>query len=119
MKKVDEIIKDLLSLNLKDLLDLIIVLKKKLNIKDSIIEKPNQKKKEDEKKNVDIIITSIGSASKLSVIRIIREITNLNLKEAKELTDQIPCTLLKNTNFNQYKEIEKKFSKIGVILKYK
>jgi len=47
---------------------------------------------EEEKTEFDVILTSAG-ASKIKVIKVVRELTGLGLKEAKEAVDNAPTTL--------------------------
>ncbi|AXN02414.1 LSU ribosomal protein L7/L12 (P1/P2) [Candidatus Vidania fulgoroideae] len=124
MKKnnIDILIKSLSKLTLKEILCLTDKLSKKFKIKNienfsnnsNIEEKKNTK---EEIKNVNIILQSVGNSSKLSLIRIIREITNIGLKEAKDITDKVPCVIANNINIDKYKEIEEKFNKIGAVIK--
>ncbi|MGX7589103.1 ribosomal protein bL12 [Candidatus Vidania fulgoroideorum] len=124
MKKnnIDNIIKSLSNLSLKEILSLTTKLAKKFKINniDNISTNNNNIQNKDEikkKKNVNIILQSSGNSSKLSLIRTLREVTNIGLKEAKELTDKIPCIILNNIVYDKYKEIEKKFDKIGAKIK--
>lgn len=47
---------------------------------------------EEEKTEFDVVLTSAG-ASKIKVIKVVRELTGLGLKEAKEAVDNAPTTL--------------------------
>lgn len=47
----------------------------------------------EEKTEFDVILKDVG-AKKIQVIKAIRQITNLGLKEAKDLVDSAPCTVL-------------------------
>jgi large subunit ribosomal protein L7/L12 len=47
---------------------------------------------EAEKTEFDVVLTSVGS-SKIKVIKVVRELTGLGLKEAKEAVDNAPTTL--------------------------
>ncbi|WDI79213.1 ribosomal protein L7/L12 [Candidatus Vidania fulgoroideae] len=124
MKKnnIDILIKSLSKLTLKEILYLTNKISKKFKIKniENFCSKSNIKEENDikeEKKNVNIILQSVGSSSKLSLIRTIREITNIGLREAKDMTDKVPCIIINNINFDKYKEIEEKFNKIGAKIK--
>ena len=52
---------------------------------------------EDEKDEVDVILTD-GGAQKIGVIKVVRELTSLGLKEAKDLVDGAPKPLLEKVN---------------------
>lgn len=47
---------------------------------------------EEEKTEFDVVLTSVGQ-SKIKVIKVVRELTGLGLKEAKEAVDNAPTTL--------------------------
>lgn len=50
----------------------------------------------EEKPQVDIKLKSFDAASKIKIIKAVRSITNLGLKEAKDLVESAPCTILAN-----------------------
>ena len=52
---------------------------------------------EEEKDEFDVILTSAG-AQKIQVIKVVRELTSLGLKEAKDLVDGAPKTVLEKAN---------------------
>ncbi len=47
---------------------------------------------EEEKTEFDVVLTSIG-ANKIAVIKVVRELTGLGLKEAKAMVDSAPATV--------------------------
>jgi large subunit ribosomal protein L7/L12 len=47
---------------------------------------------EEEKTEFDVVLTEVG-ANKIAVIKVVREVTGLGLKEAKALVDGVPGTL--------------------------
>ena len=52
---------------------------------------------EEEKDEFDVILTDAG-AQKIQVIKVVRELTNLGLKEAKDLVDAAPKPVLEKVN---------------------
>ena len=48
----------------------------------------------EEKTEFDVILESFDAASKIKVIKEVRAVTNLGLKEAKDLVESAPCTLM-------------------------
>jgi large subunit ribosomal protein L7/L12 len=52
---------------------------------------------EDEKDEFDVVLTSAG-AQKIQVIKVVRELTSLGLKEAKDLVDGAPKAVLEKVN---------------------
>lgn len=64
---------------------------------------------------VDVILTSAG-AKKIGVIKVVREITGLGLKEAKELVDGAPKTIKENVAKAEAEEIKAKFVEAGAVV---
>ena len=67
---------------------------------------------EAEKSTVDIILTNAGQA-KIQVIKAIKEITGKGLKEAKDLTDQVPQPIKTGIKPEDAEEIKKKIEEAG------
>ena len=66
----------------------------------------------EEKTEFEVILTGAG-AQKIQVIKVIREITNLGLKEAKELVDGAPKTIKEGASKQEAEEIKKKIAEAG------
>ena len=66
----------------------------------------------EEKTEFDIELTDVGS-EKIKVIKIVREITGLGLKEAKELVDNAPKILREAAPKQEADDYVKKFAEIG------
>ncbi len=66
----------------------------------------------EEKTEFDLILTSSGEA-KIQVIKAIREITSLGLKEAKALVDEIPNTIQEKISKDDAEEMKKKIEAAG------
>ena len=66
----------------------------------------------EEKTEFEVILTGAG-AQKIQVIKVIREITNLGLKEAKELVDGAPKTVKEGASKQEAEEIKKKIAEAG------
>ena len=67
---------------------------------------------EEEKSECDIILEAAGD-SKINVIKEIRAITNLGLKEAKDLVDGAPKTVKEGAPKEEAEEIKKKLEAAG------
>ena len=65
-----------------------------------------------EKSEFDVELTSAG-ASKVKVIKVVREITGLGLKEAKELVDGAPKVVKEQASKEEAEEIKKKLEEVG------
>ena len=66
----------------------------------------------EEKTSFDVILKSSG-ASKLNVIKVVREVTTLGLKEAKDLVDGAPKPIKEGIKKEEAEEIKKKVTEAG------
>jgi len=66
----------------------------------------------EEKTDFDVELTDVG-AEKIKVIKVVREITGLGLKEAKELVDGAPKMMKEATPKAEAEEIVKKLAEVG------
>ena len=72
----------------------------------------------EEKTNFDVILNSIGD-KKINVIKVVREVTSLGLKEAKELVESAPAKVKEGVNKEEADEIKKKFEEAGAQVEIK
>ena len=73
---------------------------------------------EEEKSEFDVVLESAGS-SKIPVIKIVREITGLGLKEAKELVDNAPKAIKEGVDKEEAEEIKAKLEEAGAVVELK
>ena len=66
----------------------------------------------EEKDSFDVELTEVG-AEKVKVIKVVREITGLGLKEAKDLVDGAPKMLKEGASKEEAEEIKKKVEEVG------
>jgi large subunit ribosomal protein L7/L12 len=66
----------------------------------------------EEKTEFDVILTSCGE-KKLDVIKVVREITALGLKEAKDLVDGAPQPVKQGASKDEAESIKKKIEEVG------
>ena len=66
----------------------------------------------EEKTEFDVELTDCG-AEKVKVIKVVREITGLGLKEAKDLVDNAPKMLKEAASKEEAEEIKKKLEEVG------
>ncbi|MBA7692309.1 hypothetical protein ES703_100876 [subsurface metagenome] len=71
-----------------------------------------QKAKEEEKSEFDVVLKSFGD-SKLSVIKEVRALLSLGLKEAKEFVESVPQTLKESISKEKAEEIKKTLEEAG------
>lgn len=65
-----------------------------------------------EKTEFDVVLTSAGE-SKIKVIKVVREITGLGLKEAKEMVDGAPKTVKEAVSKEEADDISAKLAEVG------
>lgn len=73
---------------------------------------------EEEKTEFDVILKSAG-ASKMGVIKVVKEITGLGLKEAKELVDNAPKTVKEQASKADAEDIKAKLEAAGAEVELK
>ncbi len=72
----------------------------------------------EEKTEFDVVLTEAG-ASKMGVIKLVKEITGLGLKEAKELVDNAPKTIKEAVSKADAEEMKKKLEEAGAKVELK
>src|ERR1700691_4733174 len=72
----------------------------------------------EEKTEFKVILTAAG-ANKINVIKAVREVTNLGLKEAKDLVDGAPKAIKEGVNKEEAETIRKKFTDAGATVEVK
>ena len=68
--------------------------------------------KEEEKTDFEVVLTSFGN-NKIQVIRVVKNITGLGLKEAKDLVDNAPKTIKESTPKDEAEKIKKEIEEAG------
>ncbi len=72
----------------------------------------------EEKTEFDVILKETGP-EKIKVIKVVREITALGLKEAKEVTEKVPSTIKEGISKEEAEEIAAKFKEVGATVEVK
>jgi len=72
----------------------------------------------EEKTAFNVVMTSFG-ANKINVIKVIREITSLGLKEAKDMVEGIPSTVKEGISKDDAAAIKKKLEEAGATVEVK
>ena len=73
---------------------------------------------EEEKTEFDVVLTDVG-ANKIPVIKVVREITGLGLKDAKDLVDGAPKAVKEKVSKADAEEMKKKFEDVGAKVELK
>ena len=72
----------------------------------------------EEKTEFNVILTAAG-ANKINVIKAVREVTSLGLKEAKDLVDGAPKPIKEGVSKDEAEAIKKKFTEAGATVEVK
>ena len=72
----------------------------------------------EEKTEFTVVLTAAG-ANKINVIKAVREVTSLGLKEAKDLVDGAPKPIKEGVNKDEAEAIKKKFVDVGASVEVK
>jgi len=73
---------------------------------------------EEEKTSFDVILTGAGD-KKIQVIKVVRELTSLGLKEAKDVVDGAPKAVLEGVNKDKAEEAKAKLEEAGAAVEVK
>jgi len=72
----------------------------------------------EEKDSFTVVLKDAGSA-KIQVIKVLREMTGLGLKEVKDMTDKVPTNVKEGVNKADAEEIKKKLEEAGGVVELK
>ena len=72
-----------------------------------------------EEKTEFAVVLKAGGAKKIQVIKVVREITSLGLKEAKDAVDNVPTTIKEGVSKAEAEEIKKKLEDQGAVVELK
>jgi large subunit ribosomal protein L7/L12 len=107
------------ELTIVEAAELVQTLEKKWGVSGQAIQSqtasPSEEKKVEEKTEFDVVLKSAGP-KKIQVIKAIREITELSLKDAKLLVDGAPKTIRAGIPKAEAKDIQTKLEKQGAII---
>ncbi len=115
---VQELVAEIEKLKVSELVELVSVLKEKFGV--SAISMagmaptaPTTKPEIEEEKTKFTIVLQDGGDQKVQVVKLLKSITNLGLKEGKELVDNVPKPIKENISREEAEEIKKKFEELG------
>lgn len=73
---------------------------------------------DEEKDSFDVVLTAFGD-KKINVIKVVREVTSLGLKEAKEVVDNLPKPVKEGVSKDEAEELKAKFEDAGAQVEVK
>ena len=73
----------------------------------------------EEKTEFDVILQSFDASKKINIIKVVREVTSLGLKEAKDLVEAVPKAIKEGVPKDEAEAIRKKFDEVGAKVEVK
>jgi large subunit ribosomal protein L7/L12 len=122
MSKTDQILEDLKSLTLIEVSELVEKLEKTFNISASpaagfvvgaAAAAPAAAPAEEAKTEFDVILAEVPADKKLGVLKVVRTITGLGLKEAKDLVEAAPKTIKEKVSKAEADNLQKQLEEAG------
>lgn len=115
--KFQSLVSEIEKMNVLDLAELVKILEDKFGVSASapammMAAMPAGAPAAEEKDSFDVELSE-GGANKIAVIKVVREITEMGLKEAKDLVDAAPKMLKEGLKKEQAEEIKKKIEEAG------
>jgi large subunit ribosomal protein L7/L12 len=116
--KVGEIIETIGGLTVLELAELVKALEDKFGVSAAApvmmagVAPGGGEEAEVEKDSFDVVLTNVGE-KKIQVIKVVREITSLGLKEAKALVDEAPKAVKEGATKDEAEEIQTKLQEAG------
>jgi len=122
-EKLEKIAEEIQGLTLLEASDLIKILEEKLGVSAAapvaVAAAPTAAAvPEEEKTEFDVILKEIGP-KKIQVIKVVRQITSLGLKEAKELVDSAPSPVMEGISKDQAEDIKSRLEAQGAVVEVK
>lgn len=117
-KKIEEIITKVEGLSVLEISELVKALEEKFGVSAAMPVAAAGAAAEaaaEEKTSFTVVLKSAGE-QKINVIKAVKEITGLGLKEAKDIVDGAPKTIKENVKKEDAEEMKKKLSEVGAVV---
>lgn len=126
MADLEKIVEDLSSLTLLEAAELTKMLEERWGVSAAapvagmmpMAGMPGAAEEAEEKTEFDVVLKDVGP-KKINVIKEVRALTSLGLKEAKDVVDGAPSTLLEGVNKETADEAKKKLEEAGAVVEIK
>ena len=119
MEKIEEILEKIDSLTVIELSELVKGIEEKYGVSAAAVAVPAAGAAgavaAEEKSNFDVVLKEAGS-NKIAVIKVVRDVTGLGLKEAKDLVEGAPKTVKEGVEKAEAEEIKAKFVEAGAVV---
>ena len=119
MEKIEKLLEEIDSLTVIELSELVKGIEEKYGVSAAAVAAPAAGGAAggaaEEKSNFDVVLKDAGS-NKIAVIKVVRDITGLGLKEAKELVEGAPKTVKEGAAKEEAEEMKAKFVEAGAVV---
>lgn len=118
MAKVDDLLESIDSLTVVELADLVKKIEEKYGVSAAAVAAPAAGAagaQAEEKSSFNVVLKDAG-AQKIQVIKVVKEITGLGLKDAKDLVDGAPKTIKENVAKADAEDMKKKLTDVGATI---
>ena len=118
MEKIEKILEEIDSLTVIELSELVKEIEEKYGVSAAAVAAPvagGAAAAAEEKTNFDVVLKETG-ANKIAVIKVVRDVTGLGLKEAKDLVEGAPKTVKEGAEKAEAEEIKAKFVEAGAVV---
>ena len=118
MAKIDEMLEAIDALTVVELAELVKGIEEKYGVSAAAVAAPvagGAAGAAEEKSEFNVVLKDAG-ANKIQVIKVVRDVTGLGLKEAKELVDGAPKTIKENVKKEEAEEMKAKFTEVGAVV---
>jgi len=122
-EKTTQILEEIKSLTILEMKDLVSALEEEFGVSATPVAvagaaAPAAAAAAEEKTEFDVVLTNFG-AKKLDVIKVVREITGLGLKDAKDMVENCPSKVKEAVSKSDAEEIQKKLQEAGATAELK
>ena len=128
-EKIDQIIEELKSLTLLEAAELVKQIEETFGVDASApsggmvmvgsSESSQSQEPAEEQSEFDVVLAEVPAAKKIAILKVVRSITGLGLKEAKDLVESTPKTLKEGVSKEDAEETKKKLEEAGAIINVK
>ena len=119
MAKIDELLESIDALSVAELAELVKGIEEKYGVSAVAAAAPAAGAvaggAAEEKSSFNVVLKEVG-ANKIQVIKVVRDVTGLGLKEAKDLVDGAPKTVKEGVSKDEAEEIKEKFTAAGAVI---
>ena len=119
-EKTDKMLEEIDSLTVVELAELVKGIEEKYGVTAAAVAAPaaagaGEAAGASEKSEYNVVLKDAGAA-KLQVIKVVKEVTGLGLKEAKEMVDGAPKTIKEGASKEEAEELKAKFTEAGAVV---